>query len=349
MKISYSNQEYLKNLTHHLKPKLAFPGKHKAEAWRVKLRAKLIELMGGFPDKCPLEPQLISEEERKEYILKKLAFQSEAGVWVPAYLLLPKQLQKPAAAVLAVHGHGRGKDDVVGVGIAEEKSQSWLSDHNYDYASQFARRGYIVLAPDARGFGERRAGSEKGCYIPGVISLFLGKPIIGQRTWDDMRAIDYLQTLPEVDPNRIGCAGLSEGGKRTLYLSALEERVKVAVVSGYFCALKSTIQHWDAFSGWDICNYLPGLLPYADYPDVASLIAPRALLIENGIQDGLYPLESVKEAFAAVKSAYEQLGFADRVDFDLFEGGHKFSGAKAFDWVDRWLLKAKGGRRSLKT
>jgi cephalosporin-C deacetylase-like acetyl esterase len=153
-----------------------------------------------------------------------------------------------------------------------------------------------------------------------------------------MRAIDYLQTLPEVDANRIGCAGLSEGGKRTLYLAALDERLKVAVISGYFCALKSTIQHWEAFSGWDICNYLPGLLQYADYPDIAALIAPRALLIENGTQDSLYPLESVKEAFAAVKSAYEQLGFSDRVDFDLFEGGHKFSGAKAFDWVDKWLI-----------
>lgn len=336
IKISHSNQEYLKNYNSRLKPKLAFPGKERAEIWRMELRAKLIELMGGFPEKCQLSPQLIFEKEEKEYTLKKIAFQSEENVWVPAYLLIPRHLRRPSPVVLALHGHGRGKDDVVGISD-DEKAQKWASDHNYDYAAQFAKRGYVVLAPDARGFGERRAGSERGCYIPGVISLFLGKPIIGQRAWDDMRAIDYLQTLDGVDPNRIGCAGLSEGGKRTLYLSALDERVKVAVVSGYFCALKSTIQHWDAFGGWDICNYLPGFLQYADYPDLAALIAPRALLIENGIQDGLYPLESVKESFAMAKSAYEQLGVADRIDFDLFDGGHKFSGAKSFDWVDRWL------------
>ena len=225
----------------------------------------------------------------------------------PGYLLTPMKERGDGGkrrAVLCLHGHGNGKGDVVGdpgEGTDAERAAraAWIAQHNYDYARRFAQMGFVVLAPEARGFGERAEGSEQGCHVPGVISLLLGLPITGQRLRDDISALDYLCSLPNVDAERVGCVGLSEGGKRTLYLVAMDDRVKAAVISGYYSTLKGAIREWDKLSGWDICNYVPGLLRYADYTDLAALIAPRPLLVENGTDDELYDQQAVNEALDA--------------------------------------------------
>jgi dienelactone hydrolase len=165
----------------------------------------------------------------------------------------------------------------------------------------------------------------------------LGLPIPGQRLRDDLSALDYLCSLPGVDPARVGCAGLSEGGKRTLYLSAMDDRIKAVVISGYYCTLTGAIREWERLANWDICNYVPGLLRYADYPDLAALIAPRPLLIENATDDVLYDQDSVNEALERTARAYRAHGAADGFDVDPFTGGHKWSGRKSFAWMDRWL------------
>jgi len=329
---------YLKKLVQNIRPKYHFEGTGEDfTKWKYKTRDKLVKILGWFPgEKVPLMPKIINEIDKDDYIQKKVIFQSDEKVLVSSYLLFPKHTNFPSPAILALHGHGRGKDDVVGISENTESKQ-WIKKLNYDYAYQLVKKGYVVLAPDARGFGERSEGSEKGCYIPGVVSLLLGKPVTGLRVWDDMRALDYLSELPEVDANRIGCVGLSEGGKRTLYLAALDDRVKVAVISGYFCTLKSVIEDWEKLQGWDICNWVPGLLQYLDYPDIAALIAPRPLLFENGKSDPLYPLDGVKEAFAQVKKVYKKLQAEDIIDIDLFEGQLSFCGKKAFQWLARWL------------
>lgn len=329
---------FLEELTRNTKPKYRFRGrKSDFASWKCRTRNGLVEILGGLSkEKVILKPKIIESVDKGDYIRKKVIFQCDEKVLVSSYLLFPKRINSPSPAVLALHGHGRGKDDVLGI-FENDESKKWIQEHNYDYAHQLAKKGYVVLAPDARGFGERAEGSEKGCYIPGVVSLLLGKPIVGLRVWDDMRALDYLSSLPEVDANRIGCVGLSEGGKRTLYLAALDDRVKVAVISGYFCTLKSVIEDWKKLEGWDICNWVPGLLTYLDYPDIAALIAPRPLLFENGRNDPLYPLEGVREAFAQVREVYKKLGAEDKIDIDLFEGQHSFSGRKAFQWLTRWL------------
>src|SRR5207248_11092749 len=164
----------------------------------------------------------------------------------------------------------------------------------------------------------------------------LGLPITGQRLRDDILALDYLCSLPNVAAERVGCVGLSEGGKRTLYLVAMDDRVKAAVISGYYSTLKGAIREWDKLSGWDICNYVPGLLRYADYPDLAALIAPRPLLIENATDDSLYHQPAVEAALALTRQTYLAQGAAERFDVDLFTGGHKWSGAKSFAWIERW-------------
>jgi dienelactone hydrolase len=346
----FSNKVYLQGLAAHRAPELAFPIDYpeKWSEWRTALRYKLDELLGGIPPRrSEVSAELLERREEDGYTRDRIAFISRDGQEVPAYLLTPVGEGPPGGrrAVLCLHGHGRGKDDVVGepgAGTADERAANLehIVEHNYDYARRFAQLGFVVLAPDARGFGERSEGSENEearCYVPGVISLFLGRPITGQRLCDDLSAVDYLSSLPGVDAGRIGCIGLSEGGKRTLYLAASDERIRAAVISGYFSTLTGAIREWDKLAYWDICNYVPGLLRYADYPDLAALIAPRPLLIENAVDDALYDQPAVQEAVDKTARAYAVHGAAERFDVDMFTGGHKWSGQKSFAWIDRWL------------
>ena len=121
----------------------------------------------------------------------------------------------------------------------------------------------------------------------------------------------------------------------TLYTSALDERIRSAVVSGYFNTFEDSIlamEHCD-------CNYIPGIRKYAEMSDVAAMIAPRPLLIESGTEDQIFPIEATRTALGKLKKAYEVLGAADKLDIYIGNGGHRFYGNKAFDWMDRWLAR----------
>jgi dienelactone hydrolase len=152
-----------------------------------------------------------------------------------------------------------------------------------------------------------------------------------------MRLIDYVETRPDCDPARLGCAGLSGGGLQTLWLAALDERVRCAVVSGYFYGVRdSLLELCDNCS----CNYVPHLWETADMGDIGALIAPRPLLIETGSQDGLNGargVENVTEQVAVTARAYALLGAPDRLAHSIFEGEHRWHGVEAIPWLTRWL------------
>lgn len=332
---NYSIKKYLDRVYSDINPQHQFKAETKQDwkIWKGNLKAKLIELLGGFPqEKCSLKPKILERIEEEDYWREKVVFNSQEDVSIPAYILIPKGIEKngKAKALLCLHGHGRGKDDVVGIVSDDVERQQNIRPLNYDYARQFAKRGYVVLAPDAICFGER---GDISCGWAFTSGLLLGKVLVGLRVWDAMRAIDYLQSRSEVDKERIGCVGLSWGGTHTIYTSALDERIKAAVVSGYFSSFKDILIDRSCCS----CQYIPNILKYADLPDIVSLIAPRPLLIENGTRDPLYTLKVVEKEYTKVQKVYELLGGSDRVDIDLFEGSHRFSGKKAFNWFDQWL------------
>jgi hypothetical protein len=260
-----------------------------------------------------------------------------------AYVLVPNPAPPVSVAGIAcLHGHGNmlGKELVAGGGheggADRDEVATVIAQYGYDFAARLARRGHIVIAPDALGFGERVDDrSAPHHQAMGRVVEYLGYTHTGLRLLDDRRALSVLASWPGVDASRIGAVGLSEGGKRSLFLAAFDDRVRTAVVSGYFTTVRQEVAVWDRLGGWDLCNALPGLLHVADLPEIAALIAPRPLLIQNGRDDRLYDLDAVKNGFERLSRAYSGIGARDALALDLFDGGHRF----VHDMPEAWFAR----------
>lgn len=307
--------------------------------WKSELTSKLLELLGGFPSPSDaLDSKVVEKVEKNGYFREKVYYKSEPNIYVPAYILIPPG-KPPFKVVVALHGHGRGVSDVVGIGTEKEINE-YVRPMNYDYAIQLVKKGFLVFAPEMRGFGERRDENAKlkgpaisSCRQMAYNSLMLGHHILSYRIFDIMRGIDYLKTRSDVDYERIGCLGLSHGGTLTALASVFDQRIKVAVISGYVNTFKDSIMampHCD-------CNYIPRILEYAESYDIISLIAPRPLFVEHGLKDPIFPIDAAKFAFSRIKKVYELLGMPQNVEMEVFEGAHQFNGTGAFEWLERFL------------
>jgi len=347
---NFSMSDYFTNLASSIKPYFQFDADtaERWQVWRSALKTKLMALMGPMPFRCELEPSLVAETDCGDYVREKVVYKAEDRAPIPAYVLIPKERRADGKlpAVLCLHGHngGRdyGKDGPSGITRNDPKYEEVIEKANYDYAVQFCRRGYLTLAPDARGFGERyehkpRYERRDSCNVNFLRASLLGYNLLALNLLDHIAALDYLCQREDVDPERIGAAGLSMGGTHAMYIAALDERIKVACISGY---LTSFVKY--AIEKESICGsqYLPNLYRFADVPDICGLIAPRPLIFENGREDATFDIETAQAAFARVKEVYDVAGVADRVDIDIFDGGHQFSGRKSLDWFDRWLKEA---------
>jgi dienelactone hydrolase len=163
----------------------------------------------------------------------------------------------------------------------------------------------------------------------------LGRPLLGSRVQDTLRALDLLQSLPEVDAGRVGIMGGSSGGAVALLAAALEPRLRAAVVSSYFCTFRDSIlamRHCH-------CNYVPGLLEDGEMYDIAALVAPRPLLIESGAQDPIFPLHGVLEAYGQLRGAYAALGAAAQLEQDITPLGHQIGGGRAYSFLRERLAE----------
>jgi len=238
--------------------------------------------------------------------------------------------------MLCLHGHGNGKDDVVGVTHGDENRERHIRALNYDYAHQFAERGYLALTFDYRCFGERSEAypGRDQCNVHFIRGSIHGINLLTLHIHDTKRALDYLISRPEVDEQRIGCVGLSFGGTMTMWISALDKRIRAACISCYLSEFRTFAVEKGNFCG---SQFVPGLYKYFDIADIAALIAPAPLLIESGKQDPGFPFESSSRAFHRLEKVYEVLGERDRLEWDAFDGQHEFSGRKAFAFFDKWL------------
>jgi len=319
-------------------PKYAFRSTEPREAkrWQRTLRRNFIERLGGFPETVPLKPRVLSREECKGYTRETLQFTSREGLLVFAYFLLPHEAEQPLPAILCLHGHGPGVDPIVGLGADGKPLKE--AEYQHAFAVQAVQRGYAVLAIEILGFGRRRTD------VPGVYhghscgplsgtALMMGQTMAGWRTYDAVRALDYLETRPEVDATRMGAMGISGGGLNTLYVAAVDDRVRASMVSGFLNTYRNSIMAIDHC----IDNFVPGLLLDAEMSDIAGLVAPRALWCENGTTDPIFPVKAFRQALRDTKRIYGVFGAPENVNGEVFEGEHQFHGVGAWEFLEKNL------------
>ena len=328
-----SIDRYILILDSNRRPELAYDGQPFAE-WHAELRARVLGLMGPRPSFPPLNVRTVASESFPEYTQRLIEYETSPGMVVPAYLLVPTgaSAANPAPAILVQHGHhgvSNGKEPLV--------SRDDSPDMYAHLARRYAENGFVVLVPDAIGFGERshnfrRYGGRDGCNVNFIKLALFGTSLMSLTYWDDTRALDYLSSLPEVDASRIGASGLSFGGTRTMYLSALDDRIRAAIVSGYLTTFRSYALEDGNFCG---SQFPPGIYAYGDIADVHGLIAPRPLLIQAGKGDRGFPLESSRIAHAQLTRIYQGAGVPDRLERDEYDGGHEFNPTSALEFMNR--------------
>jgi hypothetical protein len=311
-----------------------------AEAWQKTLRVKLTELLGGFPSRrAPLDPTVLETREFTRYRREKVVFNSRPGVSVLAYVLTPRDAKPPARTMICLPGHGRGVDDIVGI---DDKGhdRSDKSGYQHDFAIQVVEAGMAAVAIEPMAFGcrrdpvnARRGLTANACQPSAGGALLVGQTMIGWRVWDVMRTLDYIGTRHELDATRAGCLGISGGATVTLFSAALDERIRVAMVSGYLNTFRDSIGSLSHC----IDNYVPGILEWAEMYDVAGLVAPRPLFVESGEKDTIFPIKASLASFAKVREIYRVFGAEDRVAQEVFPDEHLFWGKRGIPFLMRAL------------
>lgn len=312
--------------------------------WRERkgnVRGKLIAALGHWPiESISLNPVLLERTEREDCFVERVAFATTEHLRLPAYVLIPKQLQDKAPAVVAWHGHGYGSREVVGLqpdGTLEE-GEPGIHKH---FAVELVRRGLIVIAPEMIGFGDRRLAADRvkdprkasSCFALSSRLLLIGHTLAGLRVFEAMRVLDYLMGREEVDSERIGCMGFSGGGLIAALSAALDDRIKAVVLSAFTSTFRGSLLAMNHC----IDNYLPSIMEHADLPELIGLISPRPLFVESGLEDTLFPRASVQDALTWLEQIYQQEEACGRLEADLFPGKHEVSGRKSYDWLAQRL------------
>jgi len=310
----------------------------KYEQWKEKVQNTLKEISGiNQMERCDLTPKGLDEEIFKDHIRKKVIIQTEPKVWMPLYILIPTDLKngEKRPVIIAPHGHGCGGKAGIAGNTKNTQIQKGIENYQCDYGLRLVREGYIVFCPDARGSGERMEDVSVNSNVDNILTsacndlnfaaISLGQSLLGMMTWDLIRLVDYVETLESCDLSKIACVGFSGGGLQTLWLSALDERIKAAYISGYFYTIQSALLHTHRCG----CNFVPNLWKYVDLGDIAALIAPRPLFIESGKSDklnGTMGIESAANQVKITKKAYTLFGKENHIQHLIFEGTHVFHG-----------------------
>ena len=300
--------------------------------WRSRTRGRLIDLLGSLPSSVPLNAELTDRVETGEFISERLVFDSESTMSVPAYLLTPTARRRPGPAVLAIHGHGTGKAEITDpdarVGAARPDA----------FARSLAEAGYVVLAPDLRGFGERAdtvPEGKDGCDANLVAAVAAGRHPLTGNLHDLVRCLDVLEEHPLVDPARFGVVGFSLGATMALFLAAYDTRIRAAVVSGGFSSWHKAHQ-----TPFNLCGsqVVFGMIRALEHVDLGSLVAPRALLVESGITDPAVSVDAARVSVEQLESVYRAMRAPkEALHHHVFDGGHEWDGSATLEFLEQWL------------
>ena len=336
---SFSLQPHLDQLHAKAAHTLAFRAQTLEEfaEWQHALRAKLKQLLGIERRHHPsIIAKKLGAVDRGDYTEEKYQLDVDEGVSAPIYLLIPKGTPPPFKPLLVFHGHDPSAQYVLGNYPDTATAREQLAREN-NYAQAFARAGYLVCVVEQRGFGERLTHDTtsdsfpRSCRHLSFEYLLRGRTLLGERCWDGMCALDYLQTRSDLKQGALGCTGHSGGGTTALWLTALDTRITVSVVAGYFSSFNESILGMPHCE----CNYVPHILQWAEMGDIAALIAPRPLCLLNGELDPLFPIHAAREQFETVKQAYSLHQASGSCSLSVHDGEHVYHHALAREWFEK--------------
>jgi dienelactone hydrolase len=305
--------------------------------WRKMARAKVFECM-MTPPPAPesYDLRVLAEEQRDGYRAQKIEFWLSRWYRVKAYLLIPNG-KGPFPAVNVLHDHGAhlsiGKEKMVRPFHVDkavvDDADAWVASlYDGQYLGDYlAREGFVVFSTDAPLWGERgrKEGADRNKYdqIAGNM-MMLGRDLSAFMTYDDIASTEFLATLPCVDASRIGCAGCSMGGYRAWMLAALSDRIKVGAC---ICWMGSTFaqlsNRYGRKENGGFANCIPALRQYLDYPHIASLACPKAMLFVSGSRDKLFPLVGVEAAFDEMHGVWHSQKADDKLETAILDQPHE--------------------------
>jgi dienelactone hydrolase len=303
-------------------------------AHQTKMRAQLQRMLGldPWPARGDLQPVVTGTVQGDGYVVEKLHFQSSPGLYVTANLYRPTEVTQPLPAILYLCGHSRIVENGVSMG-----NKTGYQHHGI----WFARHGYVCLVLDTIQLGEIQ-GEHHGTYSKGRWWwVARGYTPAGVEAWNGIRALDYLETRPEVDRTRFGVTGRSGGGATSWWIAALDERVKVAAPTAGITTLKNHVLD-GAVEGHCDCMFYVNTERW-DFDRIAALVAPRPLLISNTDKDEIFPLDGVMEIYHRTGALYRTLGKEEHIGLQVAEGPHKDTqplNTGAFHWFNRFLKGA---------
>jgi dienelactone hydrolase len=343
------------------------------ESWRTQARAKVFELLAYEPPACPLDPAVQQITEKDGLVTELVSWAQPFGPRTEAFVVRPSRANGRLPGIVALHDHSAfkyfGKEKLVETenepGILRELKRSTYG--GVSWANECARRGFVVLVPDNFLWGSRKLLPETvpeelaSCLAdaaPGTDAhiqayndfcadyetlvaktLFIsGTTWPGIMAWEDRRAVDYLVTRADTDPDRLGCGGLSGGGLRTIYLAALDTRIRCAVCAGFMSTAREMLPDIVRWHTWMF--HVPHLFELMDLPDVASLHGPSPLMVMGDREDPLWTLSGQEQADEKLKAIYARMGAAERYAGRFYPGPHKLDlpmQKDAFDWFQKWL------------
>ncbi len=291
---------------------------------RETLRKQLADVWRVFPEQnCPLEAKKLGEMQFDGYRLEKLIFQTRPGVWMTAHAYVPDKPGK-LPAILQVHGHWK-----------EAKQAPTVQSR----CIGAAKLGFFVLAVDAFGAGERGLNKALGEYhgeMVGAMLFPLGMPLSGIQVHENMRAVDYLLTRPEVDGARIGVTGASGGGNQSMYAGAWDERLSASVPT-------CSVGNYQAYLGAAccMCEVVPGALRFTEESGVLALTAPRGLMVNSATQDAFqFSVGEAKKSLGAAQPIFDLHQRPSALKHTVFEWRHDYSQPMReamYGWMTRYL------------
>jgi dienelactone hydrolase len=343
------------------------------ESWRAQARGKVHELLAYQPPDCALDASVDKVTERDGLRTELVSWAQPFGPRTEAFVVRPVRAEGRLPGVVALHDHAAfkyyGKEKLVAFDGEHPIMREFKTEYygGVSWAGELARRGFVVVVPDSFLWGSRKMVPESvpDEYVTKVMrekpgsrefilayndfcadhetlvakTLFLsGSTWTGVMAWEDRRAVDYLLTRSDTDPGRLGCGGLSGGGLRTIYLSALDPRIRCAVCSGFMSTAAEMVHDIVRQHTWMF--QVPHLSTLMDLPDVVSLHGPNPLMVQGDREDPLWTLAGQEQADVKLRKIYARMGAPEAYKGMFYPGPHKFDlpmQKDAFEWFEKWL------------